>query len=224
MKETRVLKIDSALGLTRRRMTRRPWQMLLRFSSAVVYTVAFGLTLGALVHIAAVLAIPYVGSSDAVTRLSQASVAALPKEMVEPGEGAFSPPWPDPAFVTMTCRFDLSDGPQRVRARAPDGFAGLSLHAPGGGVLYAVTDEVAQDGELSLLVMTPDQALDISRGDGADVHYVVPPRHGMAVTHGLAVYRVMAPLPSLRESALTVAASLRCESSLPLAYPADPGY
>ncbi|MGV6873013.1 DUF1254 domain-containing protein [Pseudochelatococcus sp. B33] len=213
MKQTRALKIDSALGLRRDTAPRRrPWQMLARFSGAVLYALVFGLTLGALVHIVTVFAIPYIGSSDAVSRLSREAAAARLPEPVEPGNGVFNPPWPDPAFVTMVCRFDLGKGPQRIRARAPDGFAGLSLHAPGGGVLYAVTDEVAQEGELSLLVMTPDQAMDIAGGEGADVRFVLPARHGMAVTQGLAVYRVMAPLPSLRESARAVASSLRCES------------
>lgn len=207
MKETRALKIDSALGLGRPPARRRPWQALARFSGALVYAVAFGVVLGALVHIVTVFAIPHLGSGDAVTRLSAASAGAT----VEPGNGVFAPPWPDPAFSTVVCRFDLVGGPQRIRARAPDGFAGLSLHAPGGSVLYAVTDEVAQDGELSLLVMTPDQAMDVGRGDGVEVRFVVPPRHGMAVTHGLAVYKVMAPLPSRRESARAVAATLRCD-------------
>lgn len=207
MKETRALKIDSALGLRRPRARRRPWQWLARLSGEVLHALVFGLTLGALVHIVTVFAIPYVGSGDAVSRIS----AARPQTSVEPGNGVFDPPWPDPAFVTMVCRFDLSSGPQRIRARAPDGFAGLSLHAPGGGVLYAVTDEVAQAGELSLHVMTPDQAPDVAREDGADVRFVVPARHGMAVTHGLAVYRVMAPWPSLRDSARATAATLRCD-------------
>ena len=190
MKETRALKIDSALGLRRPPARRRPWQWLARLSGEVLHALVFGLTLGALVHIVTVFVIPFVG----------------------PGKGGvFDPPWPDPAFVTMVCRFDLAKGPQRIRARAPDGFAGLSLHAPGGGVLYAVTDEVAQAGELSLHVMTPAQAPDVARGDGADVRFVVPARYGMPVTHGLAVYRVMAPWPSLRDSARATAATLRCD-------------
>lgn len=212
MREPHALKIASALGLRTGPAPRRaPWQALKGFSAAVLYTLVFGLVLGALVHIVTVFAIPYAGSRDAVSRLSRTPDGGLLSGTVEPGGDVFSPPLPDPAFVTMICRFDLGAGPQRVRARAPDGFAGLSLHAAGGGVLYAVTDEVAQEGELSLLVMTPDQALDVPRDDSPDVRFVAPPRHGIPVTHGLAVYRVMAPRPSLRDSARAVASTLRCE-------------
>lgn len=210
MKETRALRIDSALGLRRQPARRWPWQMLARFSGAFVFAILFGLVLGALVHIVAVFAIPYAGTRDAVARLTSEAAARAPLP-VEPGQGIFNPPWPDPAFITMVCRFDLAKGAQHVRAQVPDGFSGLSLHAPDGSVLYAVTDEVAQAGQLSLLVLTPEQALDVPLDEARDVRFILPARHGVEVQHGLAVYRVMVPMPSLRDTTRAVASSLRCD-------------
>lgn len=180
-------------------------------TSTVLYTLVLGLSLGALVHIIAVFAIPLTGSNDAVNRLSEESMAAFLSDTIELGSTSFTPPMPDPSFITTACRFDLSGGPQRIRARVPDGFAGLSLHEPGGRVLYAVTDEVAQGGELLLTVLTPDQALE-HKADNGDVRVIAPVQNGMRITYGLAVYRVMAARPSMLEGARSIASTLYCGS------------
>lgn len=217
MKSTRVLKPNIPGGPARRSARGgRLRRAVAWLTSTMLYALALGLALGGLVHIVTVFAIPLVGSSDAVSRLSRELAPDAPSAQTgEIGAGGFVPPWPDPAFVTTYCRFDLTRGPQRISARAGDGFAGLSLHGQGGGVLYAVTDEIAQDGELVLLVLTPEQAADDPGEAGAEVRFVAPVNRGIATTTGLAVYRVLAPLPSLREKARETAASLRCEEAAP---------
>lgn len=174
----------------------------------VLFTLVLAVVLGALVHIAVIFAIPLLGTSDAVSRLTAAAGGGV----IVLEEGGTLPPQSDPSFVVAACAFDLAQGPFTVSATVPDHYAGLSLHRPGGGVLYAVTEEVATARRLSLAVMTQKQANDIdtqalsmqvSRDD--DVRAVVP------VTKGVAVYRVFVPLPSQREAMRTMALTLRCQ-------------
>ncbi|MFT0891164.1 hypothetical protein [Pseudochelatococcus sp. G4_1912] len=212
MTETRALKLISHKRLNREHAPRWQLTQALRWlTTTVLYTLALGLTLGALAHIITIFTIPLMGSNDAVNRLSEETLEALLSDTVVMDGKGFTPPWPDPAFVTTYCRFDLSSGPQRIRARTPDGFAGLSLHGPGGTVIYAVTDEVAQGGELALTILTADQAID-SPSDATDIRVIAPVQNGIGVTYGLAVYRVMASQPSQRDVARGVASTLRCGS------------
>ncbi|MGI6245479.1 MAG: hypothetical protein ACOYJQ_06905 [Pseudochelatococcus sp.] len=217
MKETRALK-PAAASRRRSRRGARLRRALAWATGAMLHALVFGLVLGGLVHIVTVFAIPFAGSGDAVTRLSRAAASGQTREIADSG---FSPPWPDPAFVTAFCRFDLTNGPLRITAHAGGGFAGLSLYGPGGSVLYAVTDEIANDGELALTVLTSDQAMDerearAGREDGGrEVRFVMPDRRGVATTGGVAVYRALAPLPSLRAKAREAALSLRCDDAPP---------
>src|SRR5580704_18044510 len=95
--------------------------------------------LAALVHFAAILILPLVAERDAFSRLAAmgpvGATIALPQ--AGPAERGFS--YQDPAVASAFCRFDLSNGPTRVRApigRA--GFAALSFHSRRGAVFYAL--------------------------------------------------------------------------------------
>ena len=93
----------------------------------VFYVVAVAV-LSALVHFVIVLTIPLVATRDAYASLS---------ELAQPGETVVLPrassgvrrfPYLDPAVATAFCRYDLRDGP--VRVRAPLGRAGVTSISP----------------------------------------------------------------------------------------------
>ncbi len=119
-------------------------------------------------------------------------------------------PYADPALATAFCRFDLSAGPERVKApvgRA--GFASLSFHTRRGAVVYALTDRAATHGLMEAIVVTPAQlrvlvAHDDEDNPSQDLRIVSP------TTEGFVAMRAFSELPSLYAAAEDQVKSLSC--------------
>ena len=174
-----------------------------------VHATVCGLVLGGIVHLTAVLAMPWLAEQDAFSRL-RASVSADRSEIVAtPGDQATWLPYPDPNVALATCAYSLEEGPVRVSARTRALFQSLSLHARGGGVFFAITDRAAIRGALDLVVMTRrqlDEALANEDPDepSRDVRITSPTREGLIVVRALAAF------PSQREEATDAARSVSC--------------
>lgn len=180
----------------------------------VVYATLTGLVLAGIVHIVAVLAIPRLAETDAVSRARTSENLDHPQAIYAVATGDTPAPqeaWlpiPDPAVAVGVCAFDLSDGPMRVSART--GALALSLAAHGRqGAFYAVTDQAAVRGALDLVILTRaqyDQALadDDENEPSRDVRIVAPEGRGFVVV------RVIAGLPSQREAANAAVRAVSC--------------
>ena len=168
-----------------------------------------GVMLGGVVHLTAVLAMPWLAEQDAFSRL-RGSVSADRSEIVSaPGQQATWLPFPDPNVALATCAYTLDEGPVRVSARTGSLFQSLSLHGRGGGVFFAITDRAAIRGALDLVVMTRrqlDEALASEDPDepSRDVRIISPTREGLIVVRALAAF------PSQREEATDAARSVSC--------------
>lgn len=184
--------------------------MNLRFA----YASLVGLVLAGIVHIAAVLAIPRLSETDALSRArtSDSLDHPLPIYTVATGLDPSPPeawlPIPDPAVAVGVCAYDLADGPMRVSART--GPLALSLAAHGRrGAFYAVTDQAAVRGALDLVILTRpqyDEALadDDENDPSRDVRIVAPDSRGFVVV------RVLAGLPSQRPAANAAVQAVSC--------------
>jgi uncharacterized membrane protein len=180
-----------------------------RLGEVALYVLA-ALVLGALVHLVSVLLVPLVASRDAYARISELgplnATVLLPQ--AAPGQKRF--PYADPAVAMAFCRFDLSNGPLRVRAplgRA--GYASLSFHSRRGAVFYALTDRAATHGFMEAIVATPAQlralaAQDDEDNPSEDLRVVSPTAEGFVLT------RVFSELPGLYAAAEIQAKSLTC--------------
>ncbi|MDJ1159043.1 hypothetical protein QNA08_12430 [Chelatococcus sp. SYSU_G07232] len=169
-----------------------------------------GLVLGAIVHLAAVFGIPELGDRDAYSRFSPLSRESAAHLLTDADRAGAAPALRDPAVATSVCAFDLAEGPVHVGVSVPGGFASVSVHRPGGGVIYAVTDRAAQRGAIDITLMTQDQLDEILAEDETgeptqDLRVVSP------VTRGLVVVRALAALPSLRERAEGIASTATCK-------------
>lgn len=185
-----------------------------RLAEAAFYLLA-ALLLGAIVHFAAVLIIPVVAGRDAFSRVAAMgpidTTIALPQ--AGPGERNF--PYADPALASAFCRFDLTNGPVRVRApigRA--GFASLSFHSRRGAVFYALTDRAAAHGRIEAVIATPEQlralvAQDDEDNPSEDLRIVSPTAEGYVLT------RVFSELPDLYVEAAAQARTLACAPEPP---------
>ncbi|KMO12879.1 DUF1254 domain-containing protein [Methylobacterium platani] len=173
-----------------------------------------GLVLAGLVHVATVLAIPYLATGDAFAR-SRATLAndtsvlvhaAETGGPVEPAEG-----WlrrQDPAAAVGVCAYDLDDGPVRITAETGPLLETIALHGRNG-AYYAITDQAALRGTVELVVMTKrqfDEALATADEDerNRDVRIVAPSREGFVSV------RVLAGLPSQQAQANEAARSVSC--------------
>jgi uncharacterized membrane protein len=128
-----------------------------------------GLCLAGIIHIVSVLAMPHLAPKDAYSRVAAlapvGTVQTLPRTL--PGQELF--PFSDPSMATGLCRYDLADGPFRIRARASgQDFLSVSFHDRWGTIYYAMTDRVATRGIIEALVLTPAQLEVVEAGDAED--------------------------------------------------------
>jgi uncharacterized membrane protein len=173
------------------------------------YLALVGVTLGAMVHLAAVLAAPLLATRNADARLAALAqrhvVTVLP--LVTPDDAL---PYRDPATPLAVCRFDLSDGPVRVRAATQgDVFLSLAFHRPGGGVFYALTDRGATRGQIEALIVTPAQLEALQAVDPED-EPVRELRLTAPQTTGFVTLRALAPEPGALPEAVAFLAAARC--------------
>ncbi|AWN46572.1 hypothetical protein DK419_09815 [Methylobacterium terrae] len=188
-----------------------------------------GLVLAGLVHVATVLAIPYLAAGDALAR-SRATLANDTSVLVHaaetggaadaaPAEAAPGQPAPgqpaegwlprqDPAVAVGICAYDLDDGPVRITAETGPLLETIALHGRNG-AYYAITDQAALRGTVELVIMTRrqfDEALATADEDerNRDVRIVAPSREGFVSV------RVLAALPSQQAQANEAARSVSC--------------
>jgi uncharacterized membrane protein len=182
-----------------------------------LFATACGLVLAGIVHLAAVLAMPWLSERDAFSRLRSTLAADKSEIVAAPAATDTWLPQPDPAVAVSACAYNLDEGPVRVSAQTGPLFQSLSFHAKASGTFFAITDRAAIRGALDLVVMTRqqlDEALASEDEDEPtrDVRIVAPHREGFVVV------RVLAAFASLREEAGTAAKSVSCTIDQP---PAD---
>ena len=166
--------------------------------------------IAALVHIVAILIIPLYATRDAFARLSPLGPVNATIALPQPGPQERLIPYGDPAVASAFCRFDLTDGPLRVKAPVDgSGFASLSFHTRRGSIFYAITDKAATHGMLEALVLTEEQLRVVSAKDDEDAP-VQELRVVSTARQGFALMRALSEEPSLYPRAAARARSLTC--------------
>jgi len=127
-------------------------------------------------HLIAILALPTLAPSSFYNRmaarlpLGEVALPPNPAHSAEAGatsaaeSGAY--PFADPFATLALCRFDLRDGPLRVRA-ASDGerlFA-VSVRLADGTPFYSVTERQSPKGQFNILLVTQAQADDLDEAN-----------------------------------------------------------
>ena len=180
------------------------------FGRFVVATLS-GLVIAVGVHIAAILASPYLAEQDAFAKVQSTLTADKAQIIGAPGGENTWLPRPDPAVAVATCAFDLRNGPMRVSAPTGSLPLSFSFHKESGGVFFAVTDRAAVRGELEIVAMTGRQldearAAEDENDPSRDVRIVAPELQGFVIV------RVVAPAPSLRPQAEDMAKAVSCST------------
>ena len=199
----------------------------IRFGTTLLI-LAQGLILAGIVHLVAILTLPFLGEHSAYQRLEGAT---MPNQTVTfarpdaPGAGEAATPDDfgldlDPAATQALCRFDLGQSPLRVTLPVGALPQSLSVHGERGGVVYAVSDRAATRGQLVLVLFTQRQLDDLEAQEdvddpSTDLRVVVPGSRGLVLVRALALF------PSQQAQAEAAVAALRCQPTpMPAAVPA----
>lgn len=152
------------------------------------------LVVAGLVHIVTILVLPHVATRDAYARL--ASIAQINRFAALPPStpGVELLPQQDPAMVRGACRYNINDGPVRLRADIAglDGLLTLSFHDRRGATFYATTDRGGLRGRIDVVLLTKNQlealeALDAEDEPLQELRLLAPTREGFVLAGSLAL-------------------------------------
>lgn len=179
-----------------------------RLIALTLWTLAT-LVIAGLVHLGTILAMPSLSPADAWSRLAAlAPMGTLHVlERAEPGREALR--LNDPATIVGVCRYDLADGPMRLRVPVSgEGLLSLSFRARDNRIFYAMTDRAAFRGKIDLLVVDAAQLAELEDAENEDA-----PQEMRLVSPTREFYlyvRSLAPLPSLAPEAEARLRAVQC--------------
>jgi uncharacterized membrane protein len=119
--------------------------------------IAFGVVLAGLIHIAAVLTLPMLAPRDAQARLAALGPANTMIQLPASTPGRQVMPMMAPDVRYAVCRYDLSDGPVRLRARIADELWLIGFYTPLGENFYAIVGADLKKSDVDLIIATDDQ-------------------------------------------------------------------
>jgi uncharacterized membrane protein len=121
--------------------------------------IALGLVLAGLIHIAAVLTLPLIAPRNAQARIAQLGPVNTMIQIPAPAPGSQVMPMMAPDVRYATCRYDLSNGPVRVRASNADDLWFLAFYTPEGSNFYTVTGSDLKRSVVDMVISTSDQTV-----------------------------------------------------------------
>ena len=169
-----------------------------------------GLLLGGIVHLSSVLLLPRTATQDAYTRLSAAVPANTIMALPAPNPDDAALPFMDPAFATAVCRYDLANGPLKLRVPVSQAYTSVSFYSRNGVAYYAINDRAAGRRLIELDLMTAQQRAELPDDEevtAADRLIVEAP-----TPTGLILVRTFGPEPGLMPMARRALAAARCGS------------
>ena len=186
----------------------------------LAFTILAGVLLGLIVHLVSVLALPKIASEDAYSRLTPLSKlnAVTPLPAADPSNTLM--PYLDPAFAVAICRYDLSDGPLKLKVPVSQAYTSVSFYTRNELAYYAINDRSAGKKVIELDLMTEAQHSDLPEEEdvtSADRLIIDSP-----TTTGLIVLKALAPEPGLLAQAQTSLALSSCSVQADQPKPVEP--
>ena len=123
----------------------------------LLFTIVVGVLVGLIIHLVSVLALPQIATQDAYSRLvpmtSLNAVTQLP--LADPLNSPM--PFMDPALAQAICRYDLSDGPLKLKVPVSQSYTSVSFYTRNEIAYYAINDRSAGKKVIELDLMTEAQ-------------------------------------------------------------------
>src|SRR3990172_448006 len=122
--------------------------------------VVLGVVLAGLIHIVAVLTLPFLAPKNAWARLVPLGPANTMIQLppARPGEQGLPMMAPDVRYAF--CRYDLSGGPVRLRAPVPDDLWLIAFYTPEGDNFYTVAGADMKRAQIDLIIARADQTVE----------------------------------------------------------------
>ncbi|MET0157215.1 MAG: DUF1254 domain-containing protein, partial [Methyloceanibacter sp.] len=144
------------------------------------------LVLAGLIHIAAVLALPGLAPKNAWARLVPLGPANTMIQIPPLAPGNEVMPMMAPDVRYAFCRFDLAQGPVRLKGSVPSDLWMIAFYAPEGDNFYTVPGSDVRSAQLDLVIALADQPVaeaGVDAPEDADELFVVksPAREGVAI-------------------------------------------
>jgi uncharacterized membrane protein len=113
---------------------------------------------GVALHLLTLLALPRLAPGSAFRRLAQKTPVGQVELLPRAGP-ATGPSFTDPFAALALCRFDLTQGPLRLRARADgDHPFSVSVRLADGTIIFSANDRQTPGGRFNILIVTQAQA------------------------------------------------------------------
>lgn len=121
--------------------------------------IALGVVLAGLIHVVAVLTLPMLAPRDAHARLAALGPANTMIQLPAAGPGRQVMPMMAPDVRYAVCRYDLSNGPVRLRAEIADELWLIAFYTPLGENFYTIIGADMKQPEVDLIIATKDQTV-----------------------------------------------------------------
>jgi uncharacterized membrane protein len=174
--------------------------------------------LAGLIHIVAVLMLPLLAPRNAHARLAALGPANTMIELPAAAPGRQVMPMMAPDVRYAFCRFDLANGPVRLRAAVADELWLIALYTPEGENFYSVAGADMKRAEINLVIASSDQTVEeagVDAPETSDEVIVV----NSPVVEGIALIRAPLAGPS---RANQVERALRATACGPYVKPSPP--
>ncbi len=162
-----------------------------------------------LVHLGGLFALPRTTTDDVFSTLSREvtgnNIAIVPEDRIRALR------FVDPNVAIGVCRFDLTNGPFRVRTGLSETFLAVVFAREQSGIITSVSDRAATSGALDVVLATPEQLRRIGELDesGEAIEEIRVPSPSRT---GIAIIKVLVDRPSGRANAETVLRAVQCGS------------
>ena len=153
--------------------------------------VVLGVVLAGLIHIVAVLTLPILAPKNAHARLATLGPANTIIELPAAAPGRQVMPMMAPDVRYAFCRFDLTNGPVRLKASVADDLWLIALYTPEGDNFYSVAGADMKRAQIDLVITAADQTIEEAGVDAPETSDEVVVVNS-PVTEGIALIR--APL------------------------------
>lgn len=166
--------------------------------------------MGGIVHLGTVLYLPTTATQDAYARISPLSPVNTMVALPAPTSESSIVPFMDPAFAAAVCRYDLANGPVKLRAPVSPAYTSVSFYTNKSIAYYAINDRAAGRRVIELELMTKAQREELPDDEetaAADRLIVESPSET-----GLIVVRALAPEPGMMPAAKAALSAARCEA------------
>lgn len=168
-----------------------------------------GVLLGGIIHVAIVFLVPYYAGNDAWAQMERFGRDGMFHTLPIPEAGAEPIPSLDPRMVQAVCRFNLNNGPVRVRAEFPDEFWSVAVFDRRGRNVYSLNDRAAERARLDLAILTPVQMAQL-RQESLETAIVLE----LPIQAGFVLLRVFVPDDSMLPGATAALNGADCAGTL----------